>query len=291
MIKLKLETNCREQEIIKEYLEENASETLADKINNGVKIQKDNKTLINKKTLDTFLQYACEEARKLAEKGAKGACIEDKTVFGWAIHYFEEGTIEGILLNEDGSEYRKAPPTPPKQIETPKPKKENNQRSFFDMLDLTTNAQKSEDKTEEKEEIVEKIQQELPDWYLNYVDKQESYPDSLVFIKLGDFYEAFNETANIIAKEMNLTLTKKSFDTTKVDMAGFPYHVKDDYIARVKDKYHYIIIENDNVEFIQKQEPKQEKVETICVDIHNQTFDKFLLKTISALLDGKVKLQ
>lgn len=291
MIKLNLETNCREQEIIKEYLEENASKTLADKINNGVKIQKDNKILINKKTLDTFLLYACEEARKLAKKSAKGACIEDKTVFAWAIHYFEEDTIEGVLLNEDGSEYKKAPPILPKQIETPKPKKENNQQSFFDMLDLSTNTQESEDKTEEKEEIVEETKQELPDWYLNYVDKQESYPDSLVFIRLGDFYEAFNETANIIAKEMNLTLTKKSFDTIKVDMAGFPYHVKEDYIARVKDKYHCIIIENDNVEFIQKQEPKQEKVETISVDIHNQTFDKFLLKTISALLDGKVKLQ
>ena len=288
MIKLNLETNCREQEIIKEYLEENASETLADKINDGVKILKDNKTLINKKTLDTFLQYACEEARKLAEKGAKGACIEDKTVFAWAIHYFEEDTIEGVLLNEDGSEYKKTPPTPPKQIETPKPKKGNNQQSFFDMLDLSTNTQESEDKTEE---IVEEIKQEFPDWYLKYVDTQESYPDSLVFIKLGDFYEAFNETANIIAKEMNLTLTKKCVDTTKVDMAGYPYHVKEDYIAKVKDKYHCIIIENDNVEFIQKQEPKQEKVETISVDIHNQTFDKFLLKTISSLLDGKVKLQ
>lgn len=291
MIKLNLETNCREQEIIKEYLEENASKALADKINNGVKIQKDNKTLINKKTLNTFLQYACEEARKLAKKNANSACIEDKTVFAWAIHYFEEDTIEGILLNEDGSEYKKAPPTPPKQIETPKPKKENNQQSFFDMLDLSTNTQESEDKTEEKGEIVEEIKQELPEWYLNYVDKQESYPDSLVFIKLGDFYEAFNETANIITKEMNLTLTKKSFDTLKVDMAGFPYHVKEDYIAKVKDKYHCIIIENDNVEFIQKQEHKQEKVEPISVDIHNQTFDKFLLKTISALLDGKVKLQ
>ena len=291
MIKLNLETNCREQEIIKEYLEENANETLADKINNGVKILKDNKTLINKKTLDTFLQYACEEARKFAKKNANSACIEDKTVFAWAIHYFEEDSIEGILLNEDGSEYKKAPPTPPKQIETPKPKKENTQQSFFDMLDLSTNSQESEDKSEEQEEIIEEIKQELPDWYLNYVDKQEGYPDSLVFIKLGDFYEAFNETANIIAKEMNLTLTKKSFDTLKVDMAGFPYHVKEDYIARVKDKYHCIIIENDNVEFIQKQEPKQEKVETISVDIHNQTFDKFLLKTISALLDGKVKLQ
>ena len=291
MIKLNLETNCREQEIIKEYLEENASETLADKINNGVKIQKDNKTLINKKTLDTFLQYACEEARKLAKKSAKGACIEDKTVFAWAIHYFEEDTIEGVLLNEDGSEYKKAPPTPPKQIETPKPKKENNQQSFFDMLDLSTNAQESEDKKEEKEEIVEEIEQELPDWYLNYVDKQESYPDSLVFIRLGDFYEAFNETANIIAKEMNLTLTKKDLGSIKVDLVGFPYHVKEDYVARVRDKYNCIIIENDNVEFIQKQEQKQEKAETISVDIHNQTFDKFLLKTISALLDGKVKLQ
>lgn len=291
MIKLNLETNCREQEIIKEYLEGNASESLAYKINNGVKIQKDNKTLINKKTLDTFLQYACEEARKLAAKGAKGACIEDKTVFTWAIHYFEEDTIEGILLNEDGSEYKKAPPTPPKQIETPKPKKENNQQSFFDMLDLSTNSQENEDKTEEKEEIIEEVKQELPDWYLKYVDTQESYPDSLVFIKLGDFYEAFNESANIISKEMDLTLTKRDFGSIKVDLAGFPYHVKDDYITKVKDKYNCIVIENDNVEFIQKQEQKHEKVETISVDIHNQTFDKFLLKTISALLDGKVKLQ
>ena len=289
MIKLNLETNCREQEIIKEYLEENANETLADKINNGVKILKDNKTLINKKTLDTFLQYACEEARKFAKKNANSACIEDKTVFAWAIHYFEEDSIEGILLNEDGSEYKITPPTPSKQIE--KPKKENNQQSFFDILDLSTNTQENENKTQEKEEIVEETKQEFPDWYLKYVDTQESYPDSLVFIKVGDFYEAFSESANIIAKEMNLTLTKKNFDTLKVDIAGFPYHVKDDYIAKVKDKYNCIIIENDNVEFIQKQEQKQEKVETIRVDIHNQTFDKFLLKTISALLDGKVQLQ
>ena len=88
---------------------------------------------------------------------------------------------------------------------------------------------------------------------------------------------------------MNLTLTKKSFDTLKVDMAGFPYHIKECYIAKVKDKYNCIIIENDDVEFIQNQE--QEAVGIISVDIHNQTFDKFLLKTISSLLDGKVKLQ
>lgn len=291
MIKLNIETKNKEQEILKAYLEENASETLAGKINNGVKIEKDNKTLINKKTLDTFLQYACEEARKLAEKGANCACIEDKTVFAWAIHYFEEDSIEGILLNEDGSEYKKTPPTSSKQIETVKPKKAKNQQSFFDILELSTNTKENEDKAEEKEEIVEEVKQGLPDWYVKYVDAQESYPDSLVFIRLGDFYEVFNETANTIAKEMNLTLTKKDLGSIRVDLAGFPYHVKNDYIAKVKDKYNCIIIENDNVEFIQKQEQKQEKVEPISVDIHNQTFDKFLLKTISSLLDGKVKLQ
>ena len=292
MIKLSLETKNKEQEIIKAFLEENVSEILADKINNGVKIQKDDKTLINKKTLDTFMKYACEEARKIAEKDANSACIEDKTVFGWAIHYFEEDSIEGIFYNEDGSEYKTTQTTPPKKIETPKPKKENNQQSFFDIMDLSTNTQENDDKTEEKEEIVEE-KQKLPEWYSKYEDTQESYPNSLVFIRLGDFYEAFNKTAIIIAKEMNLTLTKKNFESLQVDMAGFPYHVKDDYIAKVKDNYSCIIIEieNDNVEFIQKQEPKQEKAEEVSVDIHNQTFDKFLLKTISVLLDGKVKLR
>ena len=68
MIKLKLETNTEEEKLIKEYLENNASETLADKINNGTKIIKDNKQLLNKKDLKGFLNYASEEAKKLVEK-------------------------------------------------------------------------------------------------------------------------------------------------------------------------------------------------------------------------------
>ena len=48
-MQLNLETKTKEQGLIKQYLEENVSETLASKINNGVKITKDNKTLINKK--------------------------------------------------------------------------------------------------------------------------------------------------------------------------------------------------------------------------------------------------
>lgn len=118
-----LETKTKEQELLKAYLEENASETLIDKINNGVKIVKDGKTLISKKRLDTFMSYATEEAKKQAEQGAKCAMVEDAIVFGWLMHYFQEDTIEGILYNEDGTEYKptvKKPEVKPKA--EPKPK-------------------------------------------------------------------------------------------------------------------------------------------------------------------------
>ena len=118
---IRLETKTKEQEILKAYLEENASETLIDKINNGVKIVKDGKTLISKKTLDTFMSYATEEARKQAEQGAKCAMVEDNVVFGWLIHYFQEDSIEGILYNEDGTEYKVTVKKPEVKAE-PKPK-------------------------------------------------------------------------------------------------------------------------------------------------------------------------
>ena len=81
-----------------DVLEGDASETLADKINNGVRIEKDGKTLINKKSLDGFMKYATDEAKKLAEKGASSACVRSDVVFGWAIHYFEEESIWKFLI-------------------------------------------------------------------------------------------------------------------------------------------------------------------------------------------------
>lgn len=120
MTKLNLEATSREHEIVKAYLEDNASETLAEKINNGTPVEKDGKQLINRKTLDGFMRYACDEARKLAAKGASSACVEDKVVFGWAIHYFEEDSIEGTLYNADGTEYKPVRTTASKSATTVK---------------------------------------------------------------------------------------------------------------------------------------------------------------------------
>ena len=98
MKQLNLEAKSKEQQRIKAYLEENASDILAEKINNGVRIEKDGKILLNRKTMDGFMSFATEEARKQAEKGARYAMVEDAVVFGWAVHYFEEDSIEGTLF-------------------------------------------------------------------------------------------------------------------------------------------------------------------------------------------------
>ena len=170
-MRLNLEAKTKEQELVKAYLEENASETLAEKINNGTPFEKDGKTLINKKTLDGFMKYASSEARKLASKGANSACVEDKVVYSWAIHYFEEDSIEGILFNEDGTEYKATPKTPPAQVRKVEPKKpEQKQASLFDFMEEPksepeVNDENDDDKDEqpsqeEIDEILSKIAEE-----------------------------------------------------------------------------------------------------------------------------------
>ena len=98
MAKLKLTATTPSEQRILEYLQNNASETLAEKINNGTPFEKDGKPLTNKKSLSGFMKYACGEARNLAANGETAACVEDSVVYGWAIHYFEEDSIEGTWL-------------------------------------------------------------------------------------------------------------------------------------------------------------------------------------------------
>ena len=152
MPKLNLEAKNETQKIIKDYLEKNVSDVLADKINNGVRIQKDGKTLINKKTLEECMEFAIKEAQKLTEKGARAACIQDSVVFGWAIHYFEEDSIEGTLYNEDGTEYKPPKPvTQPKPAATytpPKPQPKP-QMSLFELMDNNANEEKPSENTQD----------------------------------------------------------------------------------------------------------------------------------------------
>ena len=176
---LQLETKTEEQRLIKEYLENNADERLAYKINHGTQTNKDGKTLINKKDLDGFMGYAESEAKKLVAKGARSACVRSDVVFGWAMHYFDEDEIIGILHNTDGSEYKPVKPktqTPVKPSTTaiphtpPKPKEE--QTSFFYLF---SNPKEQEKPIDDEEPTTEELQEAMDELIkfneTDYVDK------------------------------------------------------------------------------------------------------------------------
>lgn len=276
-MKLNLETNSREQELVKAYLEENASETLAEKINNGTPFEKDEKTLINKKTLDGFMKYASDEARKLASKGANSACVEDKVVYGWAIHYFEEDSIEGTLFNADGTEYKPAPKPTPAQVRKVEAKKpEQRQATLFDFMETEKSEPEVNDENgddedeqpsqEEIDEILAEIAEEeksdaepeklvSPIWQ-KYQELQKEHSDRILLYRLGDFYEVFGDNAVTLSDELGLTLTGRDFGlTSRVPMIGFPYHAADNYLQKIIQKHKVAIAETpDDVKLLTEPE-------------------------------------
>ena len=289
-MELNLTANTPAEEKILQYLKENASETLANKINNGTPFEKDGKPLLNKKTLSGFMKYACDEARKLAEKGSNSACIEDSTVYGWTVHYFEEESIEGTLYTLDGEEYKPAVKT--KNIQkstytpTSAPKQQNQQASLFDIISQENNTaettekeqqvirdeekpikeiSKVETKAENKLVTVEQIpateekpQKKVSPVYTEYKALKEKYSDCVIAYRLGDFYEILGKDAVTIATELDLTLTGRDCGLDhRIPMIGFPYHAADNYISEIINRgYKIAVVEkSDDINILPKEKP------------------------------------
>ena len=81
-MELNLKANTPSEQKILEYLQNNASETLAEKINNGTPFEKDGKPLLNKKTLADFMEYACDEARKTVDNCSEFGTIGIRSFVG-----------------------------------------------------------------------------------------------------------------------------------------------------------------------------------------------------------------
>ncbi len=78
-----------------------------------------------------------------------------------------------------------------------------------------------------------------------YLDIKERYPDCLLFFRLGDFYEMFQEDAKLASKELDLTLTTRDRGKPEEDrtpMCGVPYHSAESYIARLIAKGYKVAI-------------------------------------------------
>lgn len=298
MTKLNLAAKGDDQIAILNYLQQNATDVLADKINNGVQIVKDGVTLINKKTLDGFFRYATEEARKLVAQNARCACVLDRVVFGWAIHYFEEDEIEGTLYNLDGTEYKTVKPMATPTVTTKSvitnPKKNEGQLSIFDMtLPDDEPDDTDEDVCDDTEDLYEvqdvcestsqptaqqvsipiithnDTQSSTPTqqsanthtddkamFYYKYEIMQRQYPNNILLYRVGDFYEALDKGAELLARTIGLTLTGLSCGGAgRHPMCGIPYHALDVYIDKIKQHFTITIMDSDNdVRIVEKTE-------------------------------------
>jgi len=88
-----------------------------------------------------------------------------------------------------------------------------------------------------------------------YYEAKQAYPDTLIFFRMGDFYESFGEDAKTIAKELEITLTARGKDKTgeRMPLAGIPYHAIDTYLPRLINKGYKVAICE------QLEDPKQAK--------------------------------
>jgi len=78
-----------------------------------------------------------------------------------------------------------------------------------------------------------------------YLEIKRQYPDAILFFRLGDFYETFDEDAETAARELDIVLTSRPIGKgLRAPLAGIPYHAVENYLARLIEKgYHVAICE------------------------------------------------
>ena len=76
-----------------------------------------------------------------------------------------------------------------------------------------------------------------------YLRIKEQNPDAILFFRMGDFYEMFDDDAEIVARELEIALTRRDFGRgEKSPMAGIPHHAADGYIARLVSKGYRVAV-------------------------------------------------
>ena len=78
---------------------------------------------------------------------------------------------------------------------------------------------------------------------LHYIAIKEKYPDTIVFYRLGDFYEMFFEDAILVSHELELTLTGRNAGLDeRVPMCGIPFHAYESYMQKLIDRGYKVAI-------------------------------------------------
>src|SRR5678816_2311816 len=132
-----------------------------------------------------------------------------------------------------------------------------------------------------------------------YLDVKETYPDAIVFFRLGDFYEMFFEDAVLGARLLDLTLTTR--DKGKDDavpMCGVPHHAARGYIAKLTELGHKVVLcEQVEDPKLSKGLVKREVVRIVTpgIVLDDEVLDPRLPRYVVALVPerrrGKAELQ
>jgi DNA mismatch repair protein MutS len=76
-----------------------------------------------------------------------------------------------------------------------------------------------------------------------YLKVKQRYPEAIVFFRLGDFYETFDEDAKVASRELDVVLTSREMGKGhRVPMAGIPHHALDNYLSKLINRGYKVAI-------------------------------------------------
>ena len=76
-----------------------------------------------------------------------------------------------------------------------------------------------------------------------YLEIKRRFPQAIVFFRLGDFYETFDQDAELVSRELEIVLTSRPIGKgQRVPLAGIPHHALDSYLAKLIAKGHKVAI-------------------------------------------------
>ena len=75
-----------------------------------------------------------------------------------------------------------------------------------------------------------------------YFSIKAKHPDALLLFRVGDFYETFGEDAIITSKVLGIILTSRNNGSSKIELAGFPYHSITNYLPKLVRAGHRVAV-------------------------------------------------
>ena len=165
--------------------------------------------------------------------------LDDSSAFGNQTDFFAK-SVTNMLLNRFGEEMPYTDFSPFEGIN------QNNLSQVYQMVidvyraefsKIANEIPKELEKQKKEKQTVQKDYNSYTPLAQEFFKAKSANPEALVVIRVGDFYEALGEDANIIAEQLELTLTGRMIsDSERVPMCGFPAHRTDEYINKLNEK-------------------------------------------------------